>query len=174
MGGRMTKIILYNAQTVNGYIAKENDDTPWSKEEWHSWYSTVKRARNVVIGRRTYELMQGTDAFKKCGNPTTIIVSKTTKLQTKNYVTFVKSPKAAVEYLKSKGFKEIIIGGGGNLNSSFVNNRLIDEIWLDIEPLFFKAGTKLFEKNKMDVRTKLIKLKKLSKNLIQIRYKVLK
>ena len=33
----MVKIMLYMGMTVNGYIAKEDDSAPWSKEIWKSY-----------------------------------------------------------------------------------------------------------------------------------------
>ena len=52
------KVILYQAMSVNGYIAGAHDETPWSDEEWKSFSKAVSEAGNIIIGRRTYELMK--------------------------------------------------------------------------------------------------------------------
>lgn len=113
----MHKTILYMAVTINGYIAKENNETPWSKEEWSSFSNFIKDKKNIIIGRNTYNLMKEEDEFDKIGNPMVVVVSKN-KVLDENIIT-VRSPKEAVDVLKEKGFNEFVVAGGGQLNSSF-------------------------------------------------------
>ena len=45
------KIILYMAATVNGYIAKIDDDTDWiSAEEWDSYSNIIRKTGAMIIG----------------------------------------------------------------------------------------------------------------------------
>ena len=39
------KVILYMAMSVNGYVATEQDETPWSDEEWESYHNAVMKAK---------------------------------------------------------------------------------------------------------------------------------
>ena len=164
------KVVLYMAMTANGYIAKENNETPWSDEEWKSFSTKVKEIKNLVIGRKTFEIMEQGKEFQKIDNPFTVIVSN----QNNNNSNFVNSPEQAIDLLKQKGFSKILVAGGGILNSSFMQKGLVDEIYLDIEPFFFGKGIKLFANNDFETKLELLETKQLSKNTIQLHYRILK
>ena len=51
------KTLMYMAITVNGYIARQNNDTPWPKEEWDSYHAISKQYKAIVIGRTTYNVI---------------------------------------------------------------------------------------------------------------------
>ena len=167
------KVILYMATTLNGYIAKENNETPWSEEEWVSYSNIIKSTKNIIIGYNTYEIMKKNNEFEKIGNPLTIVItSKIIKSDTNTI--FFNSPKQALEVLKNKGFKQTIIAGGSKLNASFLKENLIDEIYIDLEPFIFSNGITLLEKTDFEIKLKLIETKLLSKNTIQLHYLVIK
>ncbi len=171
------KVVLYMAITANGYIARENGDTPWSGEEFKAYYDFVKVKGNVVVGLRTYELMNESDEFEKAGNPLVIVVSdKNNGVRDgkDSKAIFVSSLQEAVEVLKKKDFEEIVVGGGGTLNAGFLKEGLIDEIILDIEPLIFGKGIKLFKDTDAEAKLELVETSKLSANTIHLRYKVKK
>ncbi len=140
------KVVLYMAITANGYIAKENNETPWSDEEWLSFSEKVKEIKNLIVGRKTFEIMEQEKEFQKIGNPFTVIVSN----QKENNSNFVNSPEQAIKLLEEKGFSKILVAGGGKLNSSFLQKGLVDEIYLDVEPFIFGKGIQLFAENNFE------------------------
>lgn len=167
-------VILYMAMTANGFIATNDDDTPWSDAVWNGYYELVKKYGNIVVGKRTYEFMQESDEFKKLGFPETVVVS-TSSPQEQGKVNFVDSPRKSVEVLEQKGFQEIIVGGGSATNASFLKDGLIDEIVLDIDPLLFGTGIPLFAPAEIPtVRLEVKEVSQLSKNTLRVIYKVLK
>lgn len=167
------QVILYMATTINGYIAKENHETPWSAEEWQSFSKFINEIKNLIIGRNTYEIMKKDDEFSKIGNPFTVVVSKENFDHNSNFA-IAKSPKEALKILKEKNFAKTLIAGGGMLNSSFMKEKLVNELYLDVEPLVFGKGIKLFLDNDFEAKLELISTKSLSKNTIQLHYKILK
>ena len=46
-----------------------------------------------------------------------------------------KSPKEIVEMATIKGFRKLFLVGGEKINSSFLKDNLIDQIWTNIHPL---------------------------------------
>jgi dihydrofolate reductase len=167
------KIILYMAMTVNGMIAKSDDNTSWvSKEEWDSYSAAVRKAGCLVIGRRTYNILTNQPEFSEFENVKIIAVSKERKninlVDSKHLV--AKSPKEALNMLKD--FKEIIVAGGGELNYHFIKENLVDEIYLDIEPLIFGKGIKLFAEGDFEKTLEFVGSKRISDNVIQLHYKV--
>ena len=159
--------------SANGLIATENGDTPWSDAIWKSYYRIAKQFKAIILGRRTYEIMKSVGEFEKIGNPFTVVVT-TQKMSPEENVIFVQSPQEAANLLKKKKYSKAMLGGGGIVNGSFMKENLIDEIILDVEPVIFGKGVNLFGETNFEARLKLVGTKKLSKNEIQMHYKVVK
>lgn len=161
------------ATTANGMIARSDDDTGWiSKKEWDSYSAAVRSAGCLIVGRRTYHILTKQEEFAELKDVKLVAVSE------ENFETLAPnhlvahSPKEALELLKD--FKEIIVAGGGMLNGSFMAENLINEIYLDIEPIAFGRGIKLFNDKEFETKLKLLETKKLSENELQLHYEVLK
>lgn len=170
------KVILCMATTINGLIAKEDDDTSFvSETEWENFQAMIKTAGNLVIGRRTYEIMRDGGEFENLENIRVLIVSNRTDFKTvANNHSVVKSPKDALAILEKEGFNKTLVGGGGTLNTSFMTESLVDEIFLDIEPLALGRGIKLFADADFEAKLELVDTKQLSPNELQVHYRVLK
>ncbi len=167
------KVILYMAVTINGLVAGENDDTSWvSSEDWNSFIKIAKGIGNVIIGRRTYEIMSGRGELDNFKGLNVVVVANKDLTGLSGFAEVVKSPKDALEKLKSKGFEKALVGGGGGLNSSFLKEKLIEEIYIDVEPQILGKGVPLFQPNDINQRLKLLEVKKLSKNTVQLHYEV--
>lgn len=167
------KVTLYMAMTANGMIARENDDAPWSKEVWKEYYKFVKQKKNIIIGRRTFDLMNSENEFERLGFPVTVVLSSKSHETGKN-VFFAKTPKEAFEIMKKNKISNAVIGGGSKCNSSFLKSGMIDEVYLDIEPWIFGKGIRLFDESEDEASLALIGTRKLSKNTIRLIYKVKK
>ncbi len=167
------RVILYMAISVNGMIAKKDDDTSWvTKEEWASYSLAVREAGNLIVGHRTYEILTKQPEFSEFKDVKLVVVSKNKfKTLSPNHLTAI-SPKEALKMLKK--FKEIIVAGGGILNNSFLAENLIDEIYLDVEPIIISKGIPLFNGKEFERKLKLIGQKKIGENEIQLHYEVLK
>lgn len=167
------KVILYMAISANGMIARENDDTSFiSKEEWNSYSSFVRKTGCLIIGHRTYNILTKQPEFKEFKNVKIVVIShnKFTTLASNHFV--AKSPKEALNILKE--FNSVIVAGGGILNSSFMKEDLVDEIFLDIEPKILGRGIKLFYDETFETDLTLLGIKKISKKTLQLHYKVKK
>lgn len=168
------------ATTINGLIAKENDDVGWvSETEWESFSGMIKKLGNMIIGRRTYEMMLKNDEFNKSdlNEIKTVVLTDDASLEIHNpqFIFTAKSPKETINILLNQEFETIMVCGGGELNGSFMKENLIDEIYLDIEPTVFGRGIKLFgDKTNFEAKLELLGVKNLSANEIQLHYKVLK
>ena len=82
------------AITANGMIAREDDSVPWSDVIFNAYYSFGKEIGNIVVGRKTYELMVGAETeFEKLGNPITVVLSSTKlKLNNKKHLVISSIP----------------------------------------------------------------------------------
>ena len=125
------------------------------------------------MGRITFELMKDGDELDT--NVQTIVVSKSNlDLSEINNVHLADSPKHALKLLEKQNFKEAFLAGRGNLNSSFMEQGLIDEIIVDLHPHIIGTGVPIFNKGKFDYKLELINTQKLSPSVTQFHYKVVK
>ena len=167
------KTLMYMGMTLNGYIAREDDETPWPKSEFAEYYRTAKRYKATILGRRTYYIMKKGGELKHIGDPLIIVLSREGEKDEKNTV-FVKSPRAALQAAKDRGIKEVIISGGGAINSAFMKENLVDELYLDVMPSLFGTGIKLFREAKFERALRLKAIRKLPDGIVQLQYRVLK
>lgn len=172
------KVIQQNAVSVDGYISGPNHNTDWvSDEDWESFINLANDIGNLVIGRVTYGLMQSAGELEHFNKIQVVSLTKNDNLTEKkdNIIVTNKSPKETVKLLKKKGHKKMLIGGGGRLNASFLEAGLIDELYLNIHPIVLTQGTPLYSIYKnASMKLKLINTKKLSTQVIQHHYKVIK
>ena len=169
------KVIIYSIPTINGLIAmeNENDYSFISDSDWEFYLKTLKEVGVFIMGRRTYEASLKTGAFPyDCLN----LVMTKQKIENKwgHKVIFTDlKPKEVLQMLENKGFSKVIITGG-QLSASFMKEKLVDEIWIDLMPKIFTNGIRLFDGEYFDADLKLLSVKKFSENEIQLRYKVIK
>lgn len=168
-------VILYMAMSADGYIARGNHETPWSDEEWQSYARMVKSVGNIVIGKTTYEIMSRSEEFRRLDHPRVVVVSREV-LSTPPNVSVVSSPHEALDTLEASGFSVALVAGGGMLNASFASKGLIDEVYIDIEPMMFGRGIRFFGNAEKDIAIalELIETVKISKDAIQLHYRVKK
>ena len=162
--------------SINGYIAKENGDSEWtSDEDLKGFYEQSKNAGNIIMGKNTYFAASKSGYFPFPGALNIIVSHQNIENKWGDNVLIInKSPKEILTILKQRGFKTAFLAGGGQLNTSFIKENLIDEIYLDVEPLVLGQGIKIFADSDFEFLLELIDFKKLNPNTIQLHYKVLK
>lgn len=168
------KVILYMGITPNGYIAKEDGNSEWtSDEDLDGFYKESKKAKNIILGKNTFLEASRQGYFPFPGAINVVVTHQTFENKWGKDVIFTdKSPKEILVMLEGMGFDTAFLAGGGMLNASFAREGLIDEIYLDIEPLLFGKGIKLFAETDFACELELLETKNLNKNTIQVHYKV--
>ncbi len=165
----MKKILIF-ASSINGYIAESDDSTGWSSDEWNAYIADSKRVWNMIMGRKTYEIMMKDGGIDTLGLRNLIIISSH-HLETPYQVS--PSPEDAIEYLESLWEKEVIICGGYSIATYLLDEWLLDEIILDIDPVIISEGVPIFWKLSNIPKLKLIELKKLWENTVRLHYQIL-
>lgn len=170
------KVILYMGISINGLIAKENGDSEWTSEEnLQGFYDQSKTAGNIIMGANTFRAASGAGYFPFPDALNIVLTKQKIENEWGDKVLFVnRTPKETLSLLEEKGFKTVFIAGGGHLNTSFMEDNLIDEIYLDVEPLLFGKGIPLFAEGDFEAELQLLETKKLNEDTIQLHYKVLK
>ena len=172
------KVTLFMAMSLNGIIARKNGDEDFlSHDNWNSFSDLVKHFQNFIIGRKTFEAVKKwTDGynFDDFKDATKVVISSNQNYKTDKSYKLASNPKEALKILKESGFNNILITGGSGLNSSFAKENLIDEVILNVEPVIIGEGIPLFFSNEFDLNLKLVDVKKLPNDIVQLHYKIIK
>ncbi|MDB5195289.1 MAG: dihydrofolate reductase [Parcubacteria group bacterium] len=164
------KTILMMVMTVNGFIARLNDEVPWSPEEFKRCAEFAREAGNIIVGRKTYQIMKETDDIDD--EILTIVISRDV-LEPHGNTVYVTSPTHALAYAKDKGFATANIGGGTALVTDLLTRGLIDEIVLDIEPILFDRGLPLAQVSIPDIHLEHLSTQQFG-DTVRLRYEVKK
>ena len=170
------KTILIVAITADGFIAK----TPSNGETWN-YTSKGDRGVFVEITKHAGVIVMGSATYKTIGKPLpdrlNIIYSRTPKKIEGVEVT-KKDPEELLKDLESRGYNEVAIIGGAQIFTLFMERKLVDKVYLTIEPLFFGKGVNLFTKDlpaQLEFKSAKVKyLKKQGTNTVILEYDVKK
>ena len=165
------------AMSINGFIAREDRREDFlSQVGWVELARLSKKAGALIWGRKTYEAVKKWDKgyLEDLKSVRKIILSSNPDFQLDGGFFLASGPKDALQKLEKEGFSETILTGGASNNSSFAKEDLIDEVILNMDPVLVGKGILLFAPSDLEYRLRLLGVKKLSGQTIQLHYKVIK
>ena len=172
----MRKVILGLAVSLDGFIEGPNGEYDWCfSDQDYGMRDFFKRIDTIFIGRKTYEMTMKSDndstenkgPFSKIKQ---YVFSNTLKTVDKKSVLISGKIETKVSKIKKEKGKDIWLFGGAGLTTSFINNKLVDEIMLAVHPILLGAGKPLFKDIQNRVELTLIDSKKYSTGLVQLSY----
>jgi dihydrofolate reductase len=164
------KTVLYLTLSANGLITRANETHQVPPEILQDFVQRIQRAGNVVVGRRTFELMIAQAAQGAVAGVELVVVTGS-GMQAGGVATAA-SPQEALELLERKGFETALVGGGAELDASFLSHGLVDEICLNVESILSSDGLSLDFDTGHATDLRLIDTRKLSESVVQLRYEV--
>jgi dihydrofolate reductase len=173
------KVILYIAMSLDGYIAKPNDDLSFlsnveKKGEDYGYANFVNSVDTVIMGRKTYDwVMTQVSEFPHSGI-TSYIITRTAKSSIGKANFYTGDIKDLISRIKSEKGKDIFCDGGAEIANELLKENLIDEIILSIIPVLVGNGTKLFNDGRPEEILELISTKQFEKGLVQLHYRCIK
>jgi dihydrofolate reductase len=167
-----TKFIAYVATSIDGRIAKNSSSAiDWtSKEDWIFFQNSLAKMDSVVVGQNTYRVSMSQLRKRK----TIVLTSKVSKPKTENNVVFFNPARSDLKkFLSGKNYKKVAILGGARVYDFFLKNKMLDELFVTIEPYVFTNGVPMFFGDKFQkYRFSLQSIKKLNKRgTILLKYK---
>lgn len=166
----MIPVTMMMAITVDGKIAKNAKHFPdWTSQEDKKMFSKISKEHGVVmIGAKTF----ATFPSPLPGRLNVVFTSEKNPPATEGVKWVTGEPEPVLEELEKMGYQSALLGGGAFLNTLFLEKKLISEIILTIEPKIFGDGLCLFNKD-FNIGLKLLGLKKINKDAIVVKYKVI-
>lgn len=169
---------LFMAQSLNGIIARENGDEDFlSNDHWKTFRSYVQDFGNIIWGRKTYEAVMSWGphyTLDDLGSIGKIVISSDPSFVASNGFICVHTPSEALTYLIAKGYERALVSGGPQTNTSFIKERLIDEIIVSIEPAVIGKGIQLFSPSDFNCMLSFIEVAQMSSGIVRLRYAVKK
>ncbi|MCA9380699.1 dihydrofolate reductase family protein [Candidatus Dojkabacteria bacterium] len=161
------KLTLYNAISVDGFIATKDGDTSWVADaDWEVFESLCYQYRNLVCGRRTYEEMTEDPDIDQTKINYHVLTSDP---QSHNQFKYISQ---LVDFYKENKVEEALLIGGGIANASLLKEKLITDMILSVHPIILGEGIRLFESDGVKVELDKVDVKELSDDLVHIYYRV--
>lgn len=170
------KVILYIATSLDGYIAKPNDDLSFlsiveQEGEDYGYADFMKSVDTVIQGRKTYDwVMTHAPAFVH-SDKNTFIITRTARPSIGKIQFYTDNLKDLILKLKSDPGENIFIDGGAEIVNELLNENLIDEFVISIIPILVGDGIKLFKDGRPEQKLELVSVKQFTKGLAQLHYK---
>ncbi|HUC90160.1 MAG TPA: dihydrofolate reductase family protein [Patescibacteria group bacterium] len=144
------RVFITVAMTADGFIAQHADHlaTQWtSKADKRQFVRLTKEAGTMVMGLRTYLTF---------GHPLpgrrNIVYSDQ---PVESVETTTETPQDLVRRLESEGVETLAVCGGASIYTQFMQAGVVDEVYIDVEPVVFGNGISLFNTS-LDVKLRLI------------------
>ncbi len=168
------RVVLIMTMTADGFISRDAGDAAGWVEEYDKLFfdKTTRSIGTVIIGANSFSQLP--EPFE--GRRTIVMTSNpNTEKAIPNVLEFSNlEPQELLNSLEDEGVTEVAIIGGSQVNSSFLQERLIDELYLTVAPLLFGKGLSLAPEYDLDQKLQLIDEEKLSENVVLLHYEVLK
>lgn len=177
----MKKIIYHVATTLDNFIAREDGSTTGfllAGDHVEDYLESLKHYDIVLMGKATYEY--GYKFGVQPGQPSPVyphmqhyIFSKTLNFTTEasEQVEVIKEKQLEfIQRLKQTSKKNIYLCGGGTFAGFLLDNELIDELIIKLNPVIFGSGIKLFGTSKKTMNLSLIDSKRYQSGVMRLRY----
>jgi len=165
------RFIGFVAASIDGRISLTKNKLPncTSEEDWKFFQNSMKRFDAFVVGRNTYD-----SAAKRLQRRNTYVLSSRPKSMEENgNVKFVNPSRVNLKKLFSK-YKNVAVLGGAGIYRLMAEKKLLDELYVTIEPLVFGRGREMFSGGTKTIELQLLSAKKLNKTgTLLLHYQVL-
>lgn len=177
--------------SLDGFFEGPNHDLSWHHvdSEFNDFaINQLKEADTLVMGRKTYQLMEsfwpskaGREEDPQVAQAMNfmpkIVISRSLKnVEEKKYwknISLIEGNiKEEITRIKKERGKDLVVLASSNLCISLLNDGLLDELRIMVNPVAIGKGTRLFDGIKKKLNLELIKTRKFGNGNVLLYYKV--
>lgn len=160
-------IKMIMVQSLNGLVDQKYRKKWNSPEDSLYLKKEINKSDSLILSRSTYEA--NTILYK---NKNCIILNTEIESIKKNIIYTKYNKEKLIKIINEKNNKNTLLLGGPHINSLLLNDNLIDEISLTIEPIIIKGNKNLFNNSiiKTEKNFNLKSIKKLNNNSLVLNY----
>lgn len=174
----MRKISLFIAMSLDGYIAKPNDDLSFlnlvEKEgEDYGYAKFIGTIDTIIVGRKTYDYVLkniGSSHYDN-GQRDVYVITRTERQNAGRTTFYTGDLTELVKKLKSEKGKNIYCDGGAEVINILLKHNLIDEFIISVIPVLLGNGTRLFKDGRPEQTLTLVTSQTFETGLVQLHYK---
>jgi len=178
MNIQMSKVILYIASSIDGFIARGNgsldwlDNLPNPDNIDHGYNELLADIDTIIMGRKTYDILIGFGIDWPYTNKKTYIVSKNSELTISTPNTFLVNDElnTLTHHIKLSNSKNCWLVGGGELIHFYLNNNLVDKMIISIAPVVLGEGIPLFVGKSLPSNWMLVDVEKFNTGIVNLTY----
>jgi len=174
----MRKISLFIATSLDGYIAKPNDDLSFLKlvekeGEDYGYAAFTGTIDTLIIGRKTYDyvLKEIGPSHYDNGQRDVYVITRNKRPQVGRTTFYTGNLTELVQRLKSENGRNIYCDGGAEVINELLKNDLIDELIISVIPVLLGDGTRLFKDGRPEQVLEFITAKTYETGLVQLHYR---
>jgi dihydrofolate reductase len=136
-------IVAIAAMTLDGKIARHSSElTDWtSPEDKELLTGLLDKSDVIVIGNSTYKTAEAPLSRRNC----IVLTRSVSTMERRNDKLLFCNPGAVKLPDLLRDFGTVALLGGTQTYTYFLQNDLMDELYLTIEPVIFGSGLSLFE-----------------------------
>jgi dihydrofolate reductase len=174
----MRKLSLFIATSLDGYIAKPNDDLSFLKlvekdGEDYGYSEFTANIDTIILGRKTYDFVLkeiGSSHYDN-GQRDVYVITRTERPKIGRTTFYTGNLTELVQQLKSESGLNIYCDGGAEIINELLQHDLIDELIISIIPVLVGNGTRLFKDSRPEQELEFMSAKSFDTGLIQLYYK---
>ena len=175
------KVVLAMVMSLDGKTTQHNanDIYHWtSQEDQKHFFSLIKKHNVIVMGRATYDAAR--PVMKLTPGKLRLVMTRTPEKYSEEKVPgqleFTdNTPLEIIAELERKNYSELLLAGGASVNMLFLKEKLVDEMWLTIEPRMFGIGNPLVGTEALDINLSLESSEKLNtRGTLLLKYRIQK
>jgi dihydrofolate reductase len=174
----MRKLSLFIATSLDGYIAKPNDDLSFLKlvekeGEDYGYAGFTANIDTIILGRKTYDYVVkeiGASHYNN-GQREVYVITRTARASVGKTTFYSGELNELVQRLKSVSGKDIYCDGGAEIIHELLQHDLIDEFIISVVPILVGNGTRLFKDNRPEQQLEFVSAKSFETGLTQLHYK---
>jgi dihydrofolate reductase len=174
----MRSLSLFIATSLDGYIAKPNDDLSFLKMvekqgEDYGYAAFTANIDTIILGRKTYDYVvrEIGPAHYENGERDVYVITRTERPDRGRTKFYTASLKDLVQRLKSETGKDIYCDGGAEVIHELLNNDLVDELIISVIPVLLGNGTRFFKDGRPEQVLEHVQTKTYDTGMVQVSYK---
>ena len=185
----MRKLVSFMHISLDGFTTNSKGQMNWilaDEEMFEIAEQQTLKSDTAIYGRGTYKIME--DYWPTAADQPNaskhdiqhsawyksvqkIVVSRTLKSsELKNAKLFGENSLDEIRKLKNEKGNEIVLFGSPTLTRSLMNENLIDEYWLFVNPILIGQGNNLFKNLSHEIKLKLQMSKTLASGVVCLHY----
>lgn len=174
----MRTLSIYIATSLDGYIAKPNDDLNFLKlvereGEDYGYAEFTSTIDTIILGRKTYDWVVreiGSSHYDN-GARDVYVITGTERPAIGKTMFYTGNLAELIRQLKNGNGKNIYCDGGAEIINELLKNDLIDEFIISVIPVLVGDGTRLFKDGRPEQHLELVSTKAFDTGLVQVHYK---